>query len=238
VLSVIDSYTIHSEGGERKVRVGELSRRSGVPIPTIKYYLRERLLEPGVATAANQADYTEDHVRRLKLIRALIDVGGVSVSGAREVIDALSEDFRDSLDLLGEAQHAIAPRHRPDRESPEWVHAREQVTALIAAREWLVHDDSPAVDLVADALSAGAALGVTELFTNLGGYADAAEAVAKVEVGSVLERQDPAAQLELVVLGTVFGETLLNALRLLAHQHESARQLGHTAEDLREKAAQ
>ncbi|MEV7908097.1 DUF3566 domain-containing protein, partial [Streptomyces anulatus] len=30
--------------GEHAVRIGELSRRSGVPVPTIKYYLREGLL--------------------------------------------------------------------------------------------------------------------------------------------------------------------------------------------------
>ena len=42
--------------------MGELSRRSGVPIPTIKFYLREGLLPPGVATAANQADYDEEHL--------------------------------------------------------------------------------------------------------------------------------------------------------------------------------
>ncbi|WP_203778599.1 MerR family transcriptional regulator [Paractinoplanes rishiriensis] len=206
--------------------MGELSRRSGVPIPTIKYYLREGLLAPGVATAANQADYTEEHVRRLKLIRALIDVGRVSVAGAREVIDALSADGRDPLDLLGEAQYAIAPRHRPGRESPEWPAARERVVALVEARGWLVHPDSDVIDLVADALSAGDRLGVAEFFHNLEGYADAAVQVAAMEVRSVLARPDPAAQMELVVLGTVLGEALFSALRMLAHQHESARQLG------------
>jgi hypothetical protein len=36
---------------------------------------------------------------------------------------------------------------------------------------------------------------------------------------------DPASRLELVVLGTVLSESVLNTLRMLAHQHESARQL-------------
>jgi hypothetical protein len=49
-----------------------------------------------------------------------------------------------------------------------------------------------------------------------------------MEVRSVLARPDPAARLELVVLGTVLGEALFSALRMLAHQHESARQLGVT----------
>ena len=218
------------------MRVGELSRRSGVPIPTIKYYLREGLLPQGVATAANQADYTEEHVRRLRLIRALLDVGGVSVAGAREVVAALGAPDRDPLDLLGDAQTAVAPRHRRDRGSAEWLTARQQVATLIAARGWLVHPESEAIDLVADALAAGSRLGVAELFEGLDAYADAADDVAAVEVRNVLSRPDPAGRLELVVLGTVLGEALFNALRMLAHQHESARQLGRSAEEIAAKA--
>lgn len=208
------------------MRVGELSRRSGVAIPTIKYYLREGLLAPGVATAANQADYTEEHVRRLRLIRALIDVGGVSVAGARDVVGALEADETDPLQLLGDAQTAIAPKHRPGRETPEWQAARERVIALVTAREWLVPRDSAAIDLVADALAAGGHLGVAELCRNLDRYADAAVQVAAMEVRDVIDRGDPASRMELVVLGTILGEALFSSLRMLAHQHESARQLG------------
>ncbi|MFF5294581.1 MerR family transcriptional regulator [Paractinoplanes globisporus] len=206
--------------------MGELSRRSGVPIPTIKFYLREGLLPPGVATAANQADYDEEHLRRLRLIRALIDVGGVTVAGAREVVAALGTHADDPLDLLGAAQTAVEPRHRPDRDTPQWRAARERVTALIADRRWLIHPDSPAIDLVADALAAADSLGVDELLDKFGEYADTADRIAAVEVRAVLDRPDPASRMELVVLGTVLGEALLTSLRLLAHQHESARQLG------------
>jgi len=207
------------------VRVGELSRRSGVPIPTIKFYLREGLLPPGVATAANQADYDEEHVRRLKLIRALIDVGGVSVAGAREVVAALGTYADDPHEALGAAQAAVQPRHRPDRDTPDWRSARDRVATMIAERGWLIDKHSPAIDQVADALAAGGALGVAELFDKLSDYADAADRLAAVEVGAVLDRPDPAARMELVVLGTVLGEALFSALRMLAHQHESARQL-------------
>ncbi|MCU7724693.1 MerR family transcriptional regulator [Actinoplanes sp. KI2] len=208
------------------MRVGELSRRSGVPIPTIKFYLREGLLPPGVATAANQADYDEEHLRRLKLIRAVIDVGGVTVAGAREVVTALGAHANDPLELLGAAQTAVEPRHRPDRTTPLWQAARERVVALIAERRWLIHPESPAIDLVADAIAAADSLGVDELLAQLGVYADTADQLAAVEVRAVLDRPDPASRMELVVVGTVLGEALFSSLRLLAHQHESARQLG------------
>jgi DNA-binding transcriptional MerR regulator len=61
------------------VRTSGLTRASGVSAPTIKYYLRQGMLPPGVHTHPNQVDYTDDHLTRLHLIRALIDIGGLSV---------------------------------------------------------------------------------------------------------------------------------------------------------------
>ena len=61
------------------MRVAELSRRSGVSVASIKYYLREGLLPPGELTSPNQAHYDEEHLRRLRLVRALLDVGGLTV---------------------------------------------------------------------------------------------------------------------------------------------------------------
>ncbi|MEV4346364.1 MerR family transcriptional regulator [Actinoplanes sp. NPDC049596] len=207
------------------MRIGELSRQSGVPIPTIKYYLRERLLAPGAATAANQADYGDEHLRRLKLIRALIDVGGVSVAGAREVIDALSRDADDPMSQLGQAQIAISPRHHPDRSTQEWAETRDRVLQLINDRGWAIHPESPAVDQVADALAALTSLHVTELLDNLDRYADAAATLAALDIEATLNRPAATDRLELVVLGTVLGEALFAALRMLAHQHESYQQL-------------
>jgi DNA-binding transcriptional MerR regulator len=208
------------------VLVSELAQQADVPLATVKYYLREGLLPPGTSTAANQADYAEEHLRRLRLVRALIDVGGVSVAGARAVIDALGDDSKGPLDLLGDAQAAVLPQRRPDRGTPGWRQARERVDGLIAERGWLIAPGSPTIDLVADALAACATLNLTEVVDNLDRYADTAASLAATEVRSVLDRPDPAGRMELVVAATVLGEALFGALRMLAHQHESARQLG------------
>lgn len=208
------------------MRIGELSQRSGVPIPTIKYYLREGLLHGGVALAANQAAYGDDHLRRLRLIRALIDVGGVSVAAAADVIAALGSDDLAPHDLLGTAHHAITPTRRPDRSTPAWHDARARAAALIAGRGWLVDPHTPAIDLLADVLAALTDLGAADLLDNLDRYADAAATVADFEVDAVIARGDRESMVELVVVGTVLGEALLSALRLLAHEHASARALG------------
>jgi DNA-binding transcriptional MerR regulator len=68
------------------MRMAELSERSGVPIATIKYYLREGLLPQGTPVSATRADYGEAHLRRLRLIRALIEVGEVPVAGISAIL--------------------------------------------------------------------------------------------------------------------------------------------------------
>ncbi|MGA4841850.1 MerR family transcriptional regulator [Streptomyces sp. G45] len=83
------------------MRISELSRRSGVPNATIKFYLREGLLPPGRATSATQAEYDETHLRRLRLVRALISTRGLSVSAAKEIVGSLSEVEGDTYELLG-----------------------------------------------------------------------------------------------------------------------------------------
>jgi DNA-binding transcriptional MerR regulator len=207
------------------MRISALSARSGVAVATIKFYLREGLLPPGTATATNQADYDETHVRRLRLIRALIDVGGVPVASARAVVEALDRDDLAVHDLLGVAHETLAPKRHPDRESDAWRQARDRAERYVAGLGWRINPDAIGLDLLADALAALVDLEIAEVLDSIDRYAAAADEVARFEVDAVIARQDPARMLELVVLGTVLGETLLNALRLLAHEHNSALRL-------------
>jgi DNA-binding transcriptional MerR regulator len=208
------------------VRIGELSRRSGVSIPTIKFYLREGLLPPGAAMASNQADYSETHVRRLGLIRALIDVGRVSVAKAREVLAVVGAEDVPPIDLLGTAQYAVIRSAPADPDSPATRAARAEVTSLLDRLGWRFDPESPAVDQAAEAVRVFRALGQDDLVVLLETYAEAAAQVADREVAAVVARQDPDRVLEGVVIGTVLGEALLNALRLLAQQNASNRLLG------------
>jgi DNA-binding transcriptional MerR regulator len=64
------------------------TRRSGVPVATIKYYRREGLLPEGRALNPTAVEYGDEHIQRLWLIRSLIQLGGPSVARTREVEDA------------------------------------------------------------------------------------------------------------------------------------------------------
>ena len=75
------------------MRMQALSAASGVPVSTIKFYLRDRLLPAGRPTALNQAVYGPEHVARLRLIRVLVKVGGLSTETVRAIV-ALLDDPR------------------------------------------------------------------------------------------------------------------------------------------------
>ena len=55
--------------------IGELSKRTGVKIPTIRYYEQMGLIEPPQRSEGNQRRYTRDGLRRLSFIRHSRDLG-------------------------------------------------------------------------------------------------------------------------------------------------------------------
>ncbi|MGW4892628.1 MerR family transcriptional regulator [Kitasatospora sp. NPDC004240] len=204
------------------MRIGELSNRTGVPVPTIKYYLREGLLPAGELTSPNQAQYGETHVRRLKLVRALVEVGKLSIAAAREVLVSIDEPGIELHRLLGTAHTAIVPPVTADRESPAWQDARRYADELIERRGWLVDTCSPTRDAIAQVVMTQRDLGQEDLLRLSDAYATAAEQLAGAEVAAVVDRADNDGRVEGVVLGTVLGEAMLAALRLAAQENASA----------------
>ncbi|MFD3356659.1 MerR family transcriptional regulator [Streptomyces fradiae] len=208
------------------MRVGELSRRTGVSVPTIKFYVREGLLHAGELSSPNQARYDESHVRRLRLVRALIDVGGLSVAAIRDVLAAVEDPGRSVHEVLGAAHDRLAPREGgPDDTAREA--AREQVLALIARRGWQVHGEAPAIRSLADALAALHRLGHTRFAEmSLDLYAEAAERVAASDVAYAAREAAREDAVENAVVGTVLGDALFTSLRRLAQVDASARMHG------------
>jgi DNA-binding transcriptional MerR regulator len=206
------------------VRIAELSRLSGVTPATIKYYLREGLLSPGVHTHPNQVEYTEDHVTRLRLIRALMEIGGLSVSGASDVLAALDSADIDAWESVGKAQYAVSAR-RANTIIDVDTAAERIVDALLARRGWHIRSDSPARRVLIDVCATLHRLGHDDIVTVLDDYAAAVEQVVAVDIGLITDQPDIAAITEKVIVGTILGDTLLSALRQLAQEHASRPQL-------------
>lgn len=212
------------------MRIGELSRRTGVPVPTIKYYVREGLLPPGELSSPNQAHYDETHERRLRLIRALLEVGGLKVAAIAEVLGAVDDPSRPLHKVLGAAADRLGGEGVAGDDA-EADAANATVEALIARRGWHTHESNPAAADLARALAAMAWLGHGAYTELLDEYADAAELVARADLGYVDRRVAVEDRVESVVIGTVLGEAVFNAMRRLAHVDASARLYGTGAEE-------
>ena len=202
------------------MRISELCEVSGVALPSIKYYLREGLLPAGERTAANQAEYGPQHVERLRLIRALIDVGGLSIATAQRVLEAIDTPDMPLTYLFGVAQYAIshaAVFADVEPESPGLA----RVDDLIAERGWAVTDENPGRQGAARVLDTMDSLGQGHIAEQLPRYADAAELIAAADLSTLAHHSDPADMAENVVVGTVLGDTLVASLRRIAQEHLS-----------------
>jgi DNA-binding transcriptional MerR regulator len=200
------------------VRISELSQQSGIPVPTIKYYLREGLLHEGVHTSATQAQYDASHEARLRLIRALVGPGGCSIATAHRVISAIEDPPPSIHDLLGAAMTAgPAPARHPDH---------ERVHQLMREWDWPVEEKNCAAhDALAQALSA---MDAAEFVLSEGAlemYKDHMEQMAVYELATV-PTGSAAETVRYVVLGTVLPEPLILALRRMAQQLASVRRFG------------
>ncbi len=111
--------------------IGELSRRTNVKVPTIRYYEQIGLMPPPPRTEGKQRRYGADDVSRLNFIRHARDLG-FDVEAIRELLE-LSEKPDQSC---AEADR-IARRHMVEVER-----RIEQLTALQAELRRMVEECS------------------------------------------------------------------------------------------------
>jgi DNA-binding transcriptional MerR regulator len=204
-----------------RMRIAELSKISGVSVPTIKYYLREGLLSPGDRTGPNQAFYGDDHVHRLRLIRALTEVGDLSIATIREVIAGINDPKLSIHQVLGTAHRALGPDIGDDG-SEETRVARKDVDQFLSELGWAVGSDSPARSELAHALATLRRLGWEVDTRAFERYARLADRIAAWELKQTPTDRDREETVEAAVVGTVIFESVLTALRRLAQESHSA----------------
>ncbi|MGY0236646.1 MerR family transcriptional regulator [Longispora urticae] len=203
------------------MRISSLSRRGGVPVATIKFYLRERLLPPGTLTARNQADYDESHLTRIKLIRTLTGIGMMSLAAVREVLAAIDDCGVEQRELYQVLNGALCAQQAVSTDTASVDRARTQIDGFIEGVGWRVGDDAPGRTALAQVVAALRDLGCTsEVADVFLPYARAAEHVAARE----LDAMPPGAQ-ELVTR-TVLFEVAFAVMRRMAFEHLLARRDG------------
>ena len=197
--------------------MSDLATASGLPVATVKFYLREGLLPPGEATGATRARYDDHHVRRLRLIRALTEVAGLRLDAVRAVLTAVDDESRSFHEAMGSVHHRLTGTGGDA--SPD---ALGQVDALVERRGWRLHEPNPHRMALARALDALAGLDHAASDELLDDYAGAAQTIAERDVAAVA-RTDRVAGAEHAVVGTLLLEPVLVLLRRMAQEDASAR---------------
>ncbi|GIH72313.1 MerR family transcriptional regulator [Sphaerimonospora thailandensis] len=215
------------------MRISQLSAESGVPIPTIKFYLREGLLPQGEQTSATRAEYDQSHLRRLRLIRALLEVGRLPVATIRKIIEAVQDEETDIHDMLGTAHYALSPAPEPAPDDADWRDAREMVDHLVADLDWdRVQPDAPTRDELAQTLVTLKHLGMPVTRDELLPYAKAADTLVREHDIRKIPLDGPrdTAVEALVICQVLYGKAF-DAMRRLAQESESARHFGFRPSD-------
>ncbi|MFG1780396.1 MerR family transcriptional regulator [Micromonospora sp. NPDC049051] len=201
------------------MRISELSRQSGVSVPTIKFYLREGLLPAGLPTGRNQADYSDRHLRRIRLIRTLTGIGGLDLSSVREILAAIDDEdvtMRDAYKVLDRTLY-LDGSTTLGRAAVDC--ARTEVADLADALGWS-NEATPAGEVLAHVLAGLRSLGCAAEATFFVPYARAAEQLVMTEFDLAADEGEtekgPA-----LVRSVLFG-VALSALRRMAHERHVA----------------
>jgi DNA-binding transcriptional MerR regulator len=215
------------------VKIAALSAATGISVATLKYYLREGLLHPGVATAVNQASYDDSHVRRVRLVRSLVELGRLSIADVAEVLAQVDDESVGIHDAFGRVQDAIARDGAPPASADRLATALRLVDEFVERNDLRVREEAGARVMLAGALVHLAEFGLADLDSSdpavlEGGRAqfDALasffKTMAALEIASVPDA-DRASQVEFTVVGTVAIEVAMNAIRRLALEDASER---------------
>ena len=194
------------------MKISELSERSGVPVATVKFYIREGMLPRGEALSATRAEYGDEHLARLRLIGALADVRGLPLSRVRDILALIDAPDDDPIEILGRAVGALPPYVDTVRDD----HPRAR--AAIADLGLTYDPDFTAVAQLDEALRALEGAGLDASPAVLRRYADAMSHVAAAEIAPIAAMPLDEA-VAYAVLGTALYEPVMLALRRLAHHH-------------------
>jgi DNA-binding transcriptional MerR regulator len=207
----------------RVLRLSELADEAGVSLATVKYYQREGLLPAARKVGERRAEYDERHLRRLRLLRVMRDVGGVPVERLRSLVEAVEDEQASPHEMFGVACDALnSPFVDVGPEHAAW---REIGDDLIAQSGWdRLRADAPDRDHLAALLEVVSGLSIPGDPESALAYFGLVDQLARFEIESLVDtgEQDRGSLLERMVVGqVVFGQMLL-VLRRIAEEHHSA----------------
>ncbi len=217
------------------MRISDLSRQTGVPVATIKFYLREGLLPPGTRTGRNQATYGETHLRRLMLIRALTNVGQLDLTSVHTLLTTIDDEKIPLTELYEIIDRVLFPQSStsagsgtPERTRADVERARVDVDRFVAGLDWHVESDAPGRARLALVLATLRSLGCGSGIDFFTPYAEAAERLAIQEL-NLLPPDGEGVDRAATVARSILLEVALTAMRRMAQEHLVALRFGDPA---------
>lgn len=208
------------------MKVSELAARCGVTIASVKYYIRIGLLHPGVAQSATRAEYDDSHLERVRLVRTLVDVGGLSIERISEVVAALDNPPASRHELLGTAHEVLRDRDRPPTSASAQRLVDGVVPACLPSSDPRDGGRSPATLTLDQAVTVAESAGWPITAETLTSWGEAMRAVAQVDVVADLADATPAEALRYAIIGNVITDPILIALRRVAQERLSSERFG------------
>jgi len=111
------------------MNIGQLSRRTGVPIDTVRYYEKQQLLPPPTRTASGYRHYEADDILRLTFIRRAKSLGFT----LEEIRDLLALSRADDGDMAAIRAAAASKLIDVEQRIAELARVRDGLQTLVSA---------------------------------------------------------------------------------------------------------
>lgn len=119
------------------LKISELAEGAGVPVATVRHYLREGLLPEGRKTSRNMAYYPAEMVDRIRLIKLLQEERFMPLKVIRELLEREGGDPDAVRSLLAEADRGIDRALARERERTPAAEVSERFAVPLEVLERL-----------------------------------------------------------------------------------------------------
>lgn len=211
------------------MRMAALSKESGVPVPTIKFYLREGLLAPGMRTSPNQSQYDETHVQRLGLIRGLTEIGGLSLAVVAEILRAIDDPEIVVHEVFDVVQRTVTRQITAQHTGVEPHY--ELVDEVMEQRGWQHPQNAEHRLAAATLISIMDRLRLSHTVQTLDAYAAAAATIAEADLATLSATLPRDRLVETAAAASILGDALVGTFRRMAQTALVAEQTGGSRRD-------
>lgn len=128
----LEEVAIHIRDGA--LTRGQLARRTGVGIETVRFYERKGLLEDPPRTRAGYRMYDEDAVRRLRFIRRAKELG-FTLGDIRELISLRLDPDAECADVQPRAEEKLGEITEKIRDLKRMAAGLEELVAACEQNE-------------------------------------------------------------------------------------------------------